>query len=90
MSTSKSFIVKVMDFMVDRFPLHHLSFEHMVTKKEVPIHKMSWAYYMGGLTLLFFLIQLVTGVFLLFIISRPSAMPMRPSNILPGSSKADS
>lgn len=66
MSTSKSFIVKVMDFMVDRFPLHHLSFEHMVTKKEVPIHKMSWAYYMGGLTLLFFLIQLVTGVFLLF------------------------
>ncbi|MBP9854164.1 MAG: cytochrome bc complex cytochrome b subunit [Candidatus Omnitrophica bacterium] len=66
MSERKSKIWKAMDFLSERLPMHHLSFEHMVTKKEVPVHRMSWAYYMGGLTLLFFLIQLVTGVFLLF------------------------
>jgi len=38
----------------------------MVSKKEVPVHHMSWAYYMGGLTLLFFSIQMITGIFLLF------------------------
>lgn len=66
MSEGKNRFWKAIDYLSERMPLHHLSFEHMVTKKEVPIHRMSWAYYMGGLTLLFFLIQLVTGVFLLF------------------------
>ncbi len=66
MNERKNKIVQMIDFLTERMPLHHLSFDHMVTKKEVPVHGMSWAYYMGGLTLLFFLIQLVTGIFLLF------------------------
>ena len=53
-------------FVRERFPVDHLSFEEMVDKKEVPLHRMSWAYYFGGLALFFFLIQLGTGVMLLF------------------------
>ena len=56
MSERKNRLKQAIDFVCERLPLHHLSFEHMVTKKEVPIHRMGWAYYMGGLTLLFFLI----------------------------------
>ena len=66
MSKQKNGFLKIVDFFSERVPFHNLNFEHMVTKKEVPVHRMSWAYYLGGLTLLFFLIQLVTGVFLLF------------------------
>lgn len=66
MSEEKSKLLEIINFVTERIPLRNLSYEHIVEKKEVPIHKMSWAYYMGGLTLLFFLIQLVTGIFLLF------------------------
>ena len=66
MSKQKNGFLKIVDFLSERIPFQNLNFEHMVTKKEVPVHRMSWAYYMGGLTLLFFIIQLVTGVFLLF------------------------
>jgi len=55
-----------LEFMRERLPLQKMNFETMVQKKEVPIHRMSWAYYLGGLTLLFFIIQLVTGTLLLF------------------------
>lgn len=55
-----------LDYLSERLPVQKMSFESLVTKKVVPVHRMSWAYYMGGLALLFFLIQLVTGVFLLF------------------------
>ncbi len=66
MSGKKSRFWTVIDFISERLPIDKMSFESMVKKKEVPVHRMSWAYFMGGLTLLFFLIQLVTGVFLLF------------------------
>lgn len=66
MSTPKNRIFKIIGYLSERMPLHKFSFENVVTKKEVPVHRMSWAYYLGGLTLLFFVIQLVTGVFLLF------------------------
>ncbi|MBI5415802.1 MAG: cytochrome bc complex cytochrome b subunit [Candidatus Omnitrophica bacterium] len=66
MSNRKNGFLKIADFFSERIPFYNLNFEHMVTRKEVPVHRMSWAYYTGGLTLLFFLIQLVTGVFLLF------------------------
>ncbi|MBZ0166071.1 MAG: cytochrome B, partial [Candidatus Omnitrophica bacterium] len=59
-------IQKLFKYISERLPLHKMSFETMVEKKEVPIHRMSWAYYLGGLTLLFFVIQLVTGTLLLF------------------------
>ena len=66
MSKQKNGFLKIIDFFSERIPFYNLNFEHMVTEKEVPVHRMSWAYYTGGLTLLFFLIQLVAGFFLLF------------------------
>jgi cytochrome b6 len=56
----------VFNFISTRFPVDKLDFHSMVEKKEVPVHKMSWGYYTGGLTLFFLLIQVVTGLFLLF------------------------
>jgi len=53
-------------FVTDRFPLEKLSFKSLVQKKEVPVHRMSWAYYLGGLALFCFMIQVVTGMLLLF------------------------
>lgn len=58
--------MSVVDYLADRFPLEKLSFRSLVEKKDVPVHRMSWAYYLGGLVLFFFLIQLVTGLMLLF------------------------
>lgn len=53
-------------FMAERFPVGKLSFKSMVSEKQVPVHRWSWAYYMGGLTLFFFMTQIVTGLLLLF------------------------
>jgi cytochrome b6 len=39
--------------------------QHFVEKKAVPSHRFSWAYFFGGATLFFFLIQIATGVLLL-------------------------
>lgn len=44
----------------------------MAKKKDVPIHRHSFWYYLGGLSLFLFSIQVVTGVLLLFYY-RPSA-----------------
>lgn len=56
----------IADFLRARFPIEKMNLESMLMKKEVPVHKTSWAYYLGGLTLLFFAIQVVTGLLLLF------------------------
>ena len=53
-------------FLVERFPLDKMNIKHMLEHKGVPVHKMSWGYYTGGLTMFFFMIQVVTGLFLLF------------------------
>ena len=53
-------------FIKERFPLENMNMKSMLMKKVVPVHKLSWAYYLGGLTLLFFIIQVLTGLFLLF------------------------
>ncbi len=50
----------------ERLPLEKLSFQTLVLKKEVPVHRMSCAYYTGGLVLLFFAVQALTGLLLLF------------------------
>lgn len=49
----------------ERFPVDRITFESFILKKEVPVHKSSWIYYLGGLTLFCFLIQIVTGLLLL-------------------------
>jgi cytochrome b6 len=66
MSDKKKGLKGLIEFMTERLPMHKFNFETIMLKKEVPIHRMSWAYYLGGLTLFFFLIQVVTGIFLLF------------------------
>jgi cytochrome b6 len=47
-------------------------FAELARKKEVPVHRHSVWYYLGGMTLFLFLVQVVTGVLLLFYY-RPSA-----------------
>ena len=54
------------DFLLERFPLEKMNYQCLVEKKEVPLHSMTWGYYTGGLTLFFFSIQVVTGLFLLY------------------------
>jgi cytochrome b6 len=52
--------------MSERLPLDKFDFYSLVRKKEVPVHRLSWAYYTGGLALFCFTIQLLTGLLLLF------------------------
>ena len=49
----------------ERFPVEKITFENFVLKKEVPLHRSSWIYYLGGITTFCFLIQLITGLLLL-------------------------
>jgi len=42
------------------------------TEKEVPVHRFTPFYYLGGMTLFFFLVQVITGI-LLMLYYRPSA-----------------
>jgi quinol-cytochrome oxidoreductase complex cytochrome b subunit len=46
--------------------------EHIAQKKEVPVHRHTVWYYLGGMTLFLFMIQVVTGILLIFYY-RPSA-----------------
>lgn len=71
----------LLSFIADRFPVDKLNFHHMVEEKRVPIHRMSWGYYTGGLTALFFLIQVVTGLFCCFTTSLQLAMLTSLSNL---------
>jgi cytochrome b6 len=57
---------KSLDFATERIPLHKFDFTSLIKKKEVPVHRLSWAYYTGGLALFFFGVQLTTGLLLLF------------------------
>ncbi len=66
MRAASSVIANLVQFLADRFPVEKMNFHYMVEKKEVPVHRMTWGYYTGGLTLFFLLVQAVTGLFLLF------------------------
>lgn len=57
---------RTVDALAERLPLEKLSFRSLVETKDVPVHRMSWAYYLGGLAVFFFLVQLATGLMLLF------------------------
>ena len=54
----------------ERLPLRAAT--DFVSHKSVPIHSLSAIYYLGGMTLFFFLVQVVTGI-LLMLYYRPSA-----------------
>ncbi|MBS1726921.1 MAG: cytochrome bc complex cytochrome b subunit [Armatimonadetes bacterium] len=54
---------KLTDFMVDRLGLDEIF--AFAKKKTVPVHKHTFWYYWGGITLFAFIIQVLTGVLLL-------------------------
>jgi cytochrome b6 len=53
-------------YVAEHFPVEKMNYASMVQKKEVPVHRLSWGYYLGGLALFFFAVQVVTGLMLLF------------------------
>ena len=59
-----------LDWLDQRIPVSDLM--AFAGKKSVPIHKLSPLYYLGGMTLFFFLVQVCTGI-LLMLYYRPSA-----------------
>lgn len=65
-TTNPGLLSKLGHFVQERFPVEKMNFHYMIEKKEVPVHKMTWGYYTGGLTLFFLIVQVVTGLFLLF------------------------
>ena len=48
------------------------SVAHLAAKKEVPIHRFAIFYYLGGMALFLFLVQVATGI-LLLLYYRPSS-----------------
>jgi len=45
---------------------HVEPFKELIVKKQVPVHKYSVWYYFGGITLFLFIVQIITGILLLF------------------------
>jgi quinol-cytochrome oxidoreductase complex cytochrome b subunit len=60
----------VWSFLDDRMRLEPLV--RFLREKEVPRHRSTWAYFFGGMTLFFFLVQVVSGI-LLLLYYRPTA-----------------
>lgn len=61
-----SILQQTEDYLAERFPVEKMNYAAMVKKKEVPVHRLSWGYFMGGLAMFFFMVQVVTGLMLLF------------------------
>ncbi len=57
-------------WLEERLPLAPL--RELAAKKTVPVHRQTVFYYLGGMTLFFFVVQLITGI-LLMLYYRPSA-----------------
>ncbi len=66
MSSELGVVTRAIAFVAERLPVEKMSFKDLVSKKEVPVHRLSWGYYLGGLTLFFFMVQVLTGMALLF------------------------
>ena len=66
----KNFIVNVIDWLDERYKIKGVI--KFLSEKKVPIYKYTIWYYMGGITLLFFIVQVVTGI-LLLLYYRPTA-----------------
>ncbi|MFQ5525090.1 MAG: cytochrome bc complex cytochrome b subunit [Thermoanaerobaculia bacterium] len=63
-------IKKVRGWIEDRVPLSHAT--ELASQKTVPMHRYSVIYYLGGMTLFFLIVQLLTGI-MLMLYYRPSA-----------------
>lgn len=55
--------MKIMEWIKERYELD--SILHLIKEKEVPKHKYSIFYFFGGMALLFFIVQIISGIFLL-------------------------
>jgi quinol-cytochrome oxidoreductase complex cytochrome b subunit len=66
----RTYFVSVRDWLDSRIGLRDLG--TIARKKEIPIHRHSIWYYLGGMTLFLFTVQVVTGI-LLLLYYRPSA-----------------
>jgi quinol-cytochrome oxidoreductase complex cytochrome b subunit len=60
----KKYFTQTYKWLDERLDLTSLS--HFIEKKYVPVHAHSVWYYFGGVSLFFFLIQVLTGILLLF------------------------
>lgn len=54
---------RIINWLDSRYDLSTI--KHLIKHKKVPVHKHSYWYYMGGITLFLFMIQLATGILLL-------------------------
>ena len=70
MSEDTSWSERLGAWLDDRLDLSSLG--RLARKKEVPIHRHTFWYYLGGMTLFLFVIQVTTGILLLFYY-RPSS-----------------
>lgn len=61
---------RIAAWLDDRLSIHAL--RDIASHKTVPVHSRSVVYYLGGMTLFFFLVQIATGI-LLMLYYRPSA-----------------
>lgn len=68
--TTRPSAPSVRDWLSDRLPIREAI--EFASHKTVPVHRQTIFYYLGGMTLFFFLIQVVTGI-LLMLYYRPSA-----------------
>ncbi len=66
----KNLLQRVMESLDERLDLAPLL--EMARKKEVPRHRFEWAYYFGGLTIFFLMVQVISGI-LLLLYYRPTA-----------------
>ncbi len=61
---------RILDWLAERLPL--AAARDFASHKTVPVHRYTVVYYLGGMTLFFFIVQVLTGI-LLMLYYRPSA-----------------
>ena len=54
---------KIEKWLDDRYDISPL--KNLLLHKKVPVHKFSFFYYLGGITLFLFIVQVITGILLL-------------------------
>ena len=71
---SQGWIQRLKDFFFDRLGLD--AAVQLAAHKRVPIHGMTVFYFLGGMALFLFIVQVATGILLAF---TTSPRPIRPS-----------
>ncbi|MFC2140005.1 cytochrome bc complex cytochrome b subunit, partial [Bacteroidota bacterium] len=59
----KNFVSKIENWLDERFDLTPI--RNLIYHKKVPVHRQSLWYYLGGVTLFLFIVQVITGILLL-------------------------